>query len=322
MPGTIITILLIVLILALFTAPFEALEWWVDWFEDDPAVAKILPPAPVRHDTPYFLVYLTGIGSTEPNKHAWRELQLFEHLKEKLPNAVIVDNIFPYSMNNEALTGNRFFSWVWKLAHQTRSSSFVTPAGIMINFRNMTQVGVSVDHRYGPIYDRGSANLVRRALSNHGYPFDSKTPVYLLGNSGGAQIATGAVPYLKQYIHGPLYVISIGGVFGSDPGHTQSTHFYHLVGQRDRIERLGRILFPRRWPIWRRSHWNLAINSGTVTTIPVHARAHTGRNSYLDPKRGPSESTSYLDETVSVINDIINENHPGENNEAKNDQEY
>jgi hypothetical protein len=305
MTGTIITILLIVLMLALFTAPFEALEWWVDWFEDDPSIAKILPPAPKNEDAPYYLVYLTGIGSTEPNKHAWRELQLFERLKKSLPNAIIVDNIFPYSMNNVALTGNRLFSWLWKFAHQTRSSSFVTPAGIMINFRNMTQVGVSVDHRYGPIYDRGSANLVRRALENHGYPFESNIPVYLLGNSGGAQIAIGAVPYLKQHLNGPIYVISIGGVFGSDRGHIQSTHFYHLVGKRDNIERLGRILFPRRWPFWRRSHWNQALNNGKVTIIPVHARAHTGRNSYLDPKRGANDSQSYLDETVAVITRVI-----------------
>ena len=308
MTGTIITILLIVLILALFTAPFEALEWWVDWFKDDPTIASSLPPAPINQDAPYFLVYLTGIGSTEPNKHAWRELQFFKQLQKALPKAIIVNNIFPYSMNNVALTGNRLLSLVWKFAHQTRSSSFITPAGIMINFRNMTQIGVSVDHRYGPIYDRGSANLVRRALANHGYPFDSKTPIYLIGNSGGAQIATGAVPYLKQHINGPIYVISVGGVFGSDPGHTQATHFYHLVGKRDRIEWLGHIMFPRRWPLWRRSHWNQAVNNGKVTIIPVHARAHTGRNSYLDPKRGPSDAQSYLTETVTTIYNIIENN--------------
>lgn len=305
MIGTILTILLIVLLLALFTAPFEALEWWVDWFKDDPTIAKMLPPDSHRCDAPYYLVYLTGVGSMEPDKHSWRETQLFVALEKALPNAILVDNIFPYSMNNVALTGNRIFSWMWKFAQKAQSNSFRSPAGMIINFRNIAQVGVSVDHRYGPIYDRGSAHLVRKALAYHGYPFDSKIPVYLIGYSGGGQIATGAVPYLKQYLNGPLYVISIGGVFGSDPGHMQADHFYHLVGNGDKVERLGRIVFPRRWPIWRHSQWNQARSSGKVTIIPVQARAHTGRNAYLDPKNGPSDTQSYLDETVTIMANII-----------------
>ena len=253
MIGTILTVLLVVLVIALLTAPLEALEWWVDWFEDDPAIAQLLPAAATTSDAPVFIVYLTGVGSLDPDKHAWREEQLFARLQDRLPDAVLVDNILPYSMNNVGLTGQRLFSWLWRISGWAKSKSYAAPVGALVNIRNITQVVVSVDHRYGPIYNRGSAELVQKALRHHGYPFGRGVPIYIIGYSGGAQIATGVIPYLKQWHTGPVHVISLGGVFGSSRGHLQADGFYHLVGSGDGIERLGRVFLPRRWPIWRES---------------------------------------------------------------------
>ena len=303
MTGTILLILGIVLIFILITAPLEALEWWVDWIRDDPAIADILPSANEIQDAPCFIVYMTGIGTMEPETHAWREQQLFEQLQEKLPDAVLVNQIFPYSMNNVALTGHRFFSRLWRITHWLRDKARLSFAQLLANIRNITQVAVSIDHRYGPIYNRGSAELVRKALAHSGYPFGADVPVILIGYSGGVQIATGAVPFLKPHLNGPLLVISIGGVFASGKGHMLADRYLHIVGERDPAERIGRILFGRRWPIWRRSHWNRALAAGRVQIARTHSRAHTGRGGYLDPKSGPAEESSYLDETVMIITD-------------------
>lgn len=313
MIGPILTFLAIVILLILITAPFEALEWWADWFEDDPELAHILPPSPTTtSDASCYIVYLTGIGSMEPETHAWREQQLFKRLRRELPDAVLITDIFPYSMNNVALTGHRLFSWLWRYAGRAKlGKNRLSIAGYLINVRNLAQVIVSLDHRYGPIYNRGSADLVRRALAHHGYPFDGELPVYLIGYSGGGQIATGAVPYLKLWLSAPVYVISLGGVFASNRGHLQATGYYHIVGRGDRVEKLCRIFFTRRWPIWRTSPWNRALAGGKAKVISTRAQAHLGRRSYIDGKRGPQPGTSYLDETVAIITDLIDKHsHP------------
>jgi hypothetical protein len=114
------------------------------------------------------------------------------------------------------------------------------------------------------------------------------------------------VPYLKPLLSGPLIVISIGGVFASSRGHLLANRYVHIVGARDPAERFGRIIFGRRWPIWRRSYWNQALADGRVQIMRTHSRAHTGRNGYLDPKRG-TETASYLDETVKIVAAVIRE---------------
>ena len=304
MTGTILIILGIVVLFILITAPFEAIEWWVDWITDDPEIAQILPAAEAINDAPCFIVYLTGVGTMEADAHSWREKQFFARLTEKLPEVALVNHIFPYSMNNVALTGQRFFRWLWRLTYWLRDKAKIKVAQMLANFRNITQIAVSIDHRYGPMYNRGSAALVRKALSHQGYPFDSTIPVVLVGYSGGGQIATGAVPYLKPYLAGPLIVISIGGVFASSRGHMLADQYVHIVGERDPAELIGRVLFGRRWPIWRRSYWNQALSTGRVRIARTHSRAHTGRGGYLDPKEGPG-SGSFLDETVQIIAQVV-----------------
>lgn len=306
MVGTVITVLLIVLLVVLITAPFEALEWWADWFEDDPAWAKMLPPAErVNTDARCFLVYLTGVGGVEPETYAWRENQLFTRLKAAMPDVVLVHNIFPYSMNNVPLTGQRLFSWLWRLIERARVDYKLPLIGFLIDIRNIAQVIVSVDHRYGPFYNRGVAVLVQRALANQGYPFGSGVPVVLMGYSGGVQIATGAVTFLEPLLQAPIDVISLGGVFGSSRGHMRARHFYHIVGERDWVVRFGHYVFPRRWRLWRPSQWNRALRSGRATLLSSHARTHTGRRGYLDPKREAAPGQTYLDETVETVVQIV-----------------
>jgi hypothetical protein len=51
----------------------------------------------------------------------------------------------------------------------------------LIDWRNLTQVFVSMDPRYGPIYNKGVADKLAAGLVRHGYPVGSRAPVTLIG---------------------------------------------------------------------------------------------------------------------------------------------
>lgn len=82
-------------------------------------------------------------------------------------------------------------------------------------------------------------------------------------------------------------VVSIGGVFGDDPGLDHVEHLWDLRGSRDRLRLLGPIAFPGRWPGFAGSTWHHALADGRVTVLdagPVH---HDGRGSYFARRPGP-----------------------------------
>ena len=62
---------------------------------------------------------------------------------------------------------------------------------ILINVRNIMQVAVSADPRYGPIYSLGVAKEIARSLARHGYQLGSQKPIFLIGFSGGGQVSVG-----------------------------------------------------------------------------------------------------------------------------------
>ena len=133
-----------------------------------------------------------------------------------LPDSEVLE-VFPYSVQNRALTGQRFFAWFWRFALKLKLSR-VAFAGFIINLRNAFQVAVSADRRYGPIYNQGMAETLHSALRGHGYSVGSGVPVTIVGYSGGGQVAVGAAAYLKEIIHAPVTVVSLGGIMASDEG--------------------------------------------------------------------------------------------------------
>ncbi|GET35643.1 hypothetical protein MiSe_03850 [Microseira wollei NIES-4236] len=75
-------------------------------------------------------------------------------------------------------------------------------------------VSVSADLPYGPIYNRGIAQVMYESLINHRYIPRSSIPVTLIGFSGGGQIAMGWAAFLKEALDAPIDIISLGGFFG------------------------------------------------------------------------------------------------------------
>jgi pimeloyl-ACP methyl ester carboxylesterase len=301
---TLALVALIGFLIAGALSPFEALGWWAGWYgqpleqdtpeSDDASLAISQEAQPQR-----FVVFLSGIHSVSDEVFAGRELALLERLDAKLPDTVIVE-VFPYSVTNRALTGQRSFARFWRWALR-RKLSGATLAGFLINLRNVWQVAVSADRRYGPIYNQGSADMLGRALRRHGYEVGSGVPITLIGYSGGGQIAMGAAPYLKEAIGAPVQVISLGGVLSADPGLLSLDKLYHLHGTRDMVQRLGPIFFPGRWRLLPHSAWNRAKEEGIVELIDLGPVKHTGRGGYLDDKSLRPDGKSFLEATVEAI---------------------
>ncbi len=294
------------LLLAGALAPIEALGWWAGWFgrraEDHPVV---LPP---RHEPPprRFVVFLSGIHSVAERAFARREVVLLERLRQRLPDARILE-VFPYSVTNRALTGERAFSrfWRWALRMKLSRRALANTAGMVINLRNLWQVAVSADRRYGPIYNHGSAELITEALLAAGYVPASGTHVTLIGYSGGGQIALGAAGHLDEILGAPVDVIALGGVMASDPAALRVRHLSYLYGSRDAIQRVGAAFFAGRWPLLRYSPWNQARARGRITLVPLGPMKHMGRDGYLSTTARLPDGRSHLEATVDAIASII-----------------
>ena len=84
---------------------------------------------------------------------------------------------FPFSVTNNPLNGERSLGWLWQRIHNSRLGRRGSVLAMLIFVRNLFQVGVSSDPRYGPIYNVGVARELMRSLLRHGYPPDSGIPI-------------------------------------------------------------------------------------------------------------------------------------------------
>lgn len=316
-----LTVLLLWLLVSLLLAPIEALGWWAGWFEGD----EEKDPEPEPPDKPIqlgkidaYLVYLTGISGVSGDVLLDEEVTFIERLDAALPTTVVVKDVYPYSVRNRALTGQRVFAWFWRFALNMKLSDKPRRRliGLLINIRNAFQVMVSADRRYGPIYNSAFARLIVQALLRYGYRRGSGMPVYIVGYSGGGQIAAGVVPYLKKMLGAPITVISLGGVVGAEPGIMEAEHLYHLYGRRDSVQRLGWILSPSRWTlgdgvdILPLSRWNQAKRRDMMTFIYMGNMRHNGREGYLDDEFALDEHDKpNLDVTVDTIADLLKQHN-------------
>jgi hypothetical protein len=299
-----LTAAILAVILMGVLAPLETLGWWAGWYGDKLADKPLPPPNPEKVECKHYVIFLTGIGGIAPEQHEPREAAFLERLKEALPEAEIVDDIFPYSSGNRALTGQRFFAWAWRIFANLRGRRLIGYLSFLINFRNLWQVLVSSDDRFGPLYNYATADLVLNKLAAHGYKVGSKIPVTIIGYSGGGQIALGAAPFVKESLDAPIHVIALGGVMSSNEGMVELDSLNYLYGKRDNVHRLGYLFFPQRWPLLAYTPWNKARKQGIIQRVFLGPMKHTGRNGYLDAE-ADYEGSSYLGHTVSIMQTLI-----------------
>ncbi|MEC4895336.1 MAG: hypothetical protein SAL07_10210 [Oscillatoria sp. PMC 1051.18] len=305
----------IAILFAALLSPVEALGWWAGWYGDsvktniDPGtLAKPLPP---QTQVARYVIYLDGIGQAE-SEYFPTVAQFISHLAAHLPdNILIIKGLITYSPMNRPLTKGRVLSFFWRLADRLQSSKSTGIFGALIaatiNIRNTLIVTVSADQRYGPIYNQGTAQVMYNSLIAHGYQSGSGVPITLVGYSGGGQIAMGTAPYLKQALAAPIEVISISGVLSGNINILELEHLYHLVGEKDLVEKEGAIFFPRRWRLFFLSYWNKAKQQGKISFISLGAVGHNGAGGPFDPNQFLRDGRSHLQQTVELVADLIRE---------------
>jgi hypothetical protein len=273
--------------------------------ENGTAEAGIAAMAARPAPAPVYVVYLTAIGGISAEELSGRERGFLDRLAERLPEAVIIHDVFPFSVTNNPLNGERQFGWLWERIHKSRLKGRPGVLSAFIFARNLFQVGVSADPRYGPIYNVGVGHEIARSLFRHGYPFEGRKPIIVMGWSGGGQIALGVGRYLAEGLEAQIYVISIGGVLSSDPAIAYVSHLYHLEGSKDGFPRIADVLFPGRWSIVAYSPWNQARRQGKITFLDPGPMRHTGRGDYFDSRSQLPNGQSHVEKTVAVIGDIV-----------------
>ncbi len=304
-----ITGLILLIVLGALLAPFESLGWWAGWFGEKPAPPRPDQAAPdagvTEHPAQSALVYLSGIGAIDAASIPQEEIDWGKMAVKRLPGVLVVPDIYPYSVTNAGLTADRTFSKVYRWMEQRRLENPYDALQFVINLRNLFQVAVSADRRYGPIYNLGVANEIVKALQSRGYRVGSGKPVALVGFSGGGQVAVGAASYLAPLLQAPIRVISVGGVMSDDPGLNHLTRLYHLYGEADPVQKLGHWLYAGRWKWFPNSDWNRAAAAGKIEEISMGPMGHNGAKNYFSWTAFTSEGTSHAIATIDKIGDLL-----------------
>lgn len=314
MLSTLLIGLLLLILAAAALAPLESLGWYAGWYRTDDVPdagrmalqrelqAGAAPPAP---QADAYLVYLSGIGALSGTSIPDEELPFLERLAARAPRAVLTHDVFPYSVTNTGLTVHRAFARFWRWLERYRVARPSGALPFLINVRNLLQVLVSADTRYGPVMNYGVSREIVRSLHARGYDLRQRRPIVVLGSSGGGQLAVGAALYLRHITGAPIYVISLGGVIASDPGLDALAHLYHLYGSRDKVQALADKVFPGRWPGAAGSAWHRALAEGRVSLIEVGPFEHNMREHYFDDAARLPGGQTYLDTTVEAIGAIV-----------------
>ena len=171
---------------------------------------------------------------------------------------------------------------------------------MLINVRNLFQMFVSADRRYGPTYNVGIAQEIWRSLGRHGYTRRSGAPVVIVGYSGGGQVALGASWYLGM-AGIDVSVVTLGGMLSDDPGLDRVRQLWHLYGSKDSLQAMGHVLFPGRWRAARLSSWNRALDEGRIHQVDIGPMTHDGRADYFDARTEHPNGGTHADATVAAI---------------------
>ncbi|GAB5494798.1 MAG: hypothetical protein Phog2KO_50130 [Phototrophicaceae bacterium] len=158
----IVSLSILAIVVASLLAPLESLTWWAGWLGDKDDLDDVpVPPSTSKAILKYpkaFIIYLTGIGSYSESTIVPMEQRLLERLDEAIDDIVIVNDIYTYSATNNNLTDGRFSSKFWRYIAQNHESN--SPIRFLINARNILQVLVAADRRYGPMYAHGIARVI------------------------------------------------------------------------------------------------------------------------------------------------------------------
>jgi hypothetical protein len=300
---TLIIVALVAVLALGMLAPLESLRWWSGGAgestasEPEDTAEALTPEGPLPDPV---IIYLSGIGSISGDELLDEEARFLDQLAPLIPGGVIVRNVFPYSVAGVGLTGARVFARFWQALDRMRMRGDMLLSSL-INVRNVFQVAVAADPRYGSIFSYGVAQIIAREARKAGFRDAAGQRLVILGYSGGAQVAVGTAPFLRQLMGVNVRVISLGGVLDSDPGMRVVARMDHLVGDRDVMEQIGRVVYPGRWPVARTSAWNVARREGVLNVRHLPGMAHNTPGGYMDPSAHSSDGALNPEITARAI---------------------
>ena len=312
----------IILLLWGIVSPVGTLVWWLNEGADNLGLLKktpnafvaTFPPNNIQNDKlsnnsniNCYIIFLPGVGDFSGDQLTDGERLFLTSLVESHSTCDAVADVFPYSVSNKSLGGQRLLAPIWRFADQAQG--VLGSAGVLIKIRNLWRFAISADSRYGTIYNQGIASaIIERMNAVHPIPRDSNQPIkiILIGTSGGVEVALNAVHYLKQGLdtQTKIIVVSIGGVFNGRNGFQETDHIYHLRGERDLVENLGGILFPSRW-LWNvTSPFVQARLQGRYTSSISGNHAHDGAQGYFGEDLIDNSQKKYVDLTIQEVNKL------------------
>jgi predicted Abi (CAAX) family protease len=299
---------IVAITVAALLAPLETLGWWAGWYGDE------LKPSPDarsksedREDRAVsrFVVYLDGIGQSS-DKYTPDVETFLDAFAPTLPSRMrLIRGLMVYSVLNRPLDDDPILAWFWDFVDKIRFARPSSVLGMLVNIRNVMIVAVSADSRYGPIYNYGIAKVLYDGLIANGYRTGSGVPVTLIGYSGGGQMSAAAAGFLQRALDAPIDVISLGGVISGSARVLDLEHLYHLVGDKDGVERLGPILFWSRWRIFWLTYWNRALRRGRISRISLGPVGHQVPGGMFDPAAALPDGTTNLQHTIETIGEVL-----------------
>ncbi len=278
--------------------------WWIETGEEElekraREIFKRNSSARPDSDTPEadsgrcYIVFLTGVGDVSALQLASGEEKFLDLLEQDHPYCMIVRNVFPYSAANQDIGGQQVFEFLWEVAEEAEGWLELTQ--YVLEIRNVWRLAISADNRYGSVYNRGIALTIAEQMQKQ-QPFSNSPtqPIKLIimGTSGGAQVALGAVPYLEQLLPVQITVVSFGGVFDGNEGFDVAEHVYHFRGERDWIENIGGIVFPSRWRWTVGSSYNRARSQDRYTVLSSGPHEHEGDEGYFGEDAAREDGTT------------------------------
>ena len=310
MTMTLFLVFVLSIIFALLLAPLESLGWWAGWFDSSHSKEGRYKDFHIEQSKNLskkstFVLFLDGIARVDDKENIAQVAKFIDTLKSNLNDTEFISELFPYSVSGKPLTEQRPLSRFWQYVNKAKLESRINPIGFAANLRNMLQVATSADRRYGPVYFQGEAQLLLNSLFRHGYDINNPAKLVIIGYSGGAQMAVGAAPYVQKVLGRKVSVISIGGVVSSNHLLLELRDLDHVLGSLDFVEKIGAIIFPRRWFLAYFSNWQEAKRKRQIRIHNIGPMTHIGVKSYIDEKSF-FENQSHFDKTVKTVLDFIN----------------
>ncbi len=308
-------LVLALLVASLVLAPLESLRWWatqgaeqIEAGGEAAELRELADTAAADPDAPSeprkFLVYLSGIGAIGAGDVPQEEVPFVQDLHDRLEEFTVLDDVFPYAVDNRGLTAERFLGRLWRWLEGIRLKNPNAALAVLINLRNLSQLFVCADRRYGPTYNLGTAREIHKSLVRHGHRPGSPDEVVLFGWSGGGQIALGAAWYL-QALGLRVSVLSLGGMLSDDIALARIEHLWHLYGTKDYLQASGQVMFAGRWPIAKASPWNEALREGRISMIELGPYQHNVKQHYFDYESRLPDGRSYAGKVIDTIEGIL-----------------